>query len=91
MNLLYPDKRSPCVRVMKFTILKDYSVVNTTTYSVCLTAAVAQSVREFASHAEGRLGVRIPAATDQSKMLGNRYECQGSSEMTIINGCRVSQ
>ena len=46
-------------------------------------------------------GVRSPVATDLSrkkgsdsstaKTLGNRCECHGSSEMTIINGRPVSQ
>ena len=43
-----------------------------------------------------KLGVQIPAATDQPRQLhcqtlGNRCEFDGSSEMTIINGCPVSQ
>ena len=43
------------------------------------------------------IGVRSPVATDLSRKnrqwqlhcqtLGNRWECHGSSEMTIINGC----
>ena len=41
-----------------------------------------------------RLYVRIPAATDLSRKnrcqtLGNRYECHGSSKMTVINGCPI--
>ena len=59
----------------------------------CMTAAMAQSVKGVRL-ASGRLGVRIPAATDLSRKkvvkaqtLGNRRECQGSSEMIIINDC----
>ena len=60
-------------------------------------AGVGQSV----CSASEMLGVRISAATDLSRlnrkwqlhcsMLGIRCECHGSSEMTIINGCSMSQ
>ena len=59
--------------------------------------AVGQSIRL----ASGKLGVRIPAATDPSrekrqcqlpcKTLNNWCECHWSLELTIINGCPVSQ
>ena len=47
------------------------------------------------------VGARIPASIDLSRTnrkwqlhcqtLGNRCECHGSSEMSILNGCPVSQ
>ena len=59
--------------------------------------AMGQSVRP----ANGKFYVRIPAATDLSRKskqgqlhcqtLGIKYESHGPSEMTIINGCPVSQ
>ena len=71
----------------------------TFTFFLLSIAAVAQSVRAFAS---GSLGVQFPAATDLSRKniicyiicyiiaklhyqtLGNRYECHLSSEMTNL-------
>ena len=61
-------------------------------------AAVGQWIRAFAPQA----GVRIPASTDKSRKnrqgqihhcltLGNRCECHRSSDITIVNGCHVSQ
>ena len=60
-----------------------------------LTAAVVQLVRAFVSHG-GRLNVRTLVAPKQVVTvplltLGNGCECHGSSEMTMINGCPVSQ
>ena len=56
-------------------------------------AALAQLVRVFAPQMKGCMGVRIPAATDLSRLnrksplhcqtLGIRFECHGTSEMTI--------
>ena len=44
-----------------------------------------------------RFGVRIPALTDpvkkgiETSTVKRKCECHGSSKMTIINGCLVSQ
>ena len=70
--------------------------------SFLINAAVAQWVRALSPQA-GNLAVRIQAATHLSGKngsdistggcltLGNRCEYHGSSEMTIINGCPMSQ
>ena len=54
--------------------------------------------RAFASHAEGwvfeskqRVGRQTYIVKTDSDTLGNRCKCHGSMEMTIINGCPVSQ
>ena len=52
----------------------------------------------YALQAESYLYHVTPAVTRRlgffgflCQTLGNRFECQGASEMTIINGCPVSQ
>ena len=64
-----------------------------------VSAAGVQSVLKSVRLACGRLGVRIPVATDVKKVVKTgsdsymytaRCECHGFS-MTILNGCPVSQ
>ena len=63
-----------------------------------ITAAVAQWVRAFDPPAEGWMFESQPPQTLVAKTgnsstakHGIRCECHRSSEMTIINGCPVSQ
>ena len=63
-----------------------------------LIAAVAQWVRALAPQAKGwvfesqsRQALVVKTISDRSTAKHSLIECNGSSEMTIINGCLVSQ
>ena len=62
--------------------------INTLSSSI-QTAAVALSFRAFASH--GEVWMYESATGLHSQTIGNRCECYGFSDMTIINGCPVPQ
>ena len=66
-----------------------YFIINATLFNYAA-AAVAQSVRAFASHVEGLVFESQPRHPIVVKTGSDRCECHGSPKKTIIIGCPVS-